>query len=61
MTLGNNPCLKTQYALMKEMVAAVEKFALEQNISREEALEMTVSECHRTWNTSITPAKSTVP
>ena len=45
---------------MKEMVSAEEKFAMEQNISREDALEMTVSECHCTWNTSITLAKNIV-
>ena len=45
---------------MKEMVDAVEKFAVEQNILKEDALQMTVDECIRKWHTFINPTKCTI-
>ena len=62
LTLGDKPCLKVERNTLKVMVQAVEKFATEQNITKEEALQKTVDACYRTWNTTVSrPAKSSMP
>ena len=60
-TLGDQPCKKKERTLLRGMVEAVERFAQEQNISKEEALQMTVDECHRIWHTPNNPSKCTIP
>ena len=59
--LRDQPCKKKKHLLLKEMVEAVEKFSQEQNISKEEALTLTVDECHRIWRGKDNPPWKTIP
>ena len=60
-TLSNEPCLKKSRSILKKMVDAVEAFATEQKIAREDALDLIVEECNRSWNTSIISTKVSIP
>lgn len=59
--LSDQPCKKKERLLLREMVEAVERFSQKQNISKEEALRMTVNECHRTWHTPDNQTKCPIP
>ena len=60
-TLGDAPCLKKTRSILKDVVTCVEQFAAEQKITKEDALQMVVDECNRTWHASISPTKCTIP
>ena len=59
-TLADAPCLKKMRTILKEAVLAIETFAMEQNVAKEEALRMVTDECHRTWHTDVTPRECTI-
>lgn len=60
--LGESPCRKTSRSILKEAVCFIEKFASDQSISKEEALNLVSQECRKEWGTpSAEVKKLTVP
>ena len=60
-TLADSPCLKKARSILGEALSAIETFADEQRVSRENALRMVVDECNRKWHTDISPHVNTIP
>ena len=48
-SLGENPCTKHARSILNEKALQLEQFALDENITKEDALDMLVSECKRKW------------
>ena len=61
MTLMNEPCLKKRRSILKEAIIGIENFAIEQQIPKEEALQMVGEECNHAWHTDIALTKCTIP
>ena len=53
LVLGDEPCKKLHRSMMRDMVLAIEEFAAKHKLTKEEALQMTVDECNRTWHSSV--------
>ena len=49
--LGESPCRKTTRSILNEAVRFIEKFAIDQSISKEEALDLVSKECRKEWGT----------
>ena len=60
-SLGDGPCSKLSKSILHEQVVLLEKFADEQNISKEKALEMLNAECARYWKLKSKCEKATLP
>ena len=48
-SIGDGPCQKKTRSILKAQVEHIEVFAKTENISCEEALNMTVAECNCLW------------
>ena len=61
LTLADTPCLKRSRSLLQGPVSYIEEFAIEQGVSKEEALRMVFDECNRTWHSSISVSSKLLP
>ena len=59
--LGDGPCPKKSKTILKDAVRFIEDFALDQKLTREEALKVITKECNRVWKTKSTETKATIP
>ena len=59
--LGDGPCSKKSRTILGDAVKFIEDFAYDQNVSKEDALELIYNECNRVWKTKSIKPEATLP
>lgn len=60
-TLADEPCAKRKKNILIDQVYAIEQFAVEQGVSRRDALDMIVERCNKKWKVSKMSENVEVP